>query len=252
MDREAGACMKAIILAAGRGSRMYEGTANMPKCMMKLCGKPLIDRGLASLQAAGFNRQDIGIVTGYKSETIRIDDVRYFHNAKWETTNMFFSLTFADEWLKKGKCIVCYSDITYHSSVIDKLMNDDHDIAITYYVDFWQLWSKRFGNPLDDLETFKIDCGKLVEIGGMPKSISDIHGQYMGLLSFTPIGWQKIKEAVKLPMKKPIEKLDMTTLLQHLLDIGQFINIIPTNELWLECDNLDDIRLYEQEYHEYL
>jgi NDP-sugar pyrophosphorylase family protein len=64
--------MKAIILAAGRGSRMGDGTANLPKCMMKLWGKTLLEHCLDSLQKAGFLLNDIGIVTGYKSEIIQI------------------------------------------------------------------------------------------------------------------------------------------------------------------------------------
>ena len=240
--------MKAIILAAGRGSRMNHATADIPKCMMKLSGKTLIDYGMESLLSAGFSPCDIGIVTGYKSEKIQIPGVKYFHNPDWETTNMFFSLTMARQWLLSEKCIVCYADIVYHPSAVTKLIEDDNDFAITYYTDFLQLWNKRFENPLDDLETLKLIGGRLAEIGGKPDSVSEIDGQYMGLLSFTPRGWAVVEQAVKLPMNKSVEKLDMTSLLQHLINQGHGISAIPTDKLWLECDNLEDIRVYEQEF----
>ena len=187
-------------------------------------------------------------MTALAKVKIKIDGIGYFHNPDWEETNMFFSLTMAREWLLSEICIVCYSDIVYQPSAVRKLMEDDSDLAITYYTDFWQLWSKRFVNPLDDLETFKLDGERLVEIGGKPESKGDIHGQYMGLLRFTPAGWRVVEQAVKLPMPKPVEKLDMTALLQHLLIQGHSISAIPSGGLWLECDNLEDIRVYEREF----
>ena len=56
--------MKAIILAAGRGSRMGGGTAELPKGMMRLWGRPLLEMCVETLERAGFVRRDIGVVTG--------------------------------------------------------------------------------------------------------------------------------------------------------------------------------------------
>lgn len=240
--------MKAVILAAGRGSRMGAGTEEIPKCMLTLFGKTLLERCVNSLETAGFARADIGIVTGYRRDKINVAGVNYFHNADWERTNMFISLTMAEEWLKNDVCIVSYSDIVFSPETVKKLINIDKCFAITYYTGFWELWSKRFENPLDDLETFKISNGTLLEIGKKPSSKNDIQGQYMGLLRFTPSGWEKVVNAIKTPMPKPVERLDMTTLLQHLLTFGYEITAIPADELWLECDNQNDIQVYEKEY----
>ncbi|MCL2295413.1 MAG: phosphocholine cytidylyltransferase family protein [Spirochaetes bacterium] len=240
--------MKAIILAAGRGSRMKEGTANLPKCMMKLWGKTLLDHCLESLQKAGFALGDIGIVTGYKSEAIQAHGVHYFHNAEWETTNMFVSLTKAAEWLHREPCVISYSDIVFSPAAVKKLMQSDQEFSITYYTGFWDLWSKRFDDPLNDLETFKMQNKRLFEIGKKPSVKEEVQGQYMGLLKFEPSGWKKIEQAIKLPMPKSVEKLDMTTLLQHLITLGNYIETIETTEQWFECDNQNDIDVYEKFY----
>jgi choline kinase len=237
--------MKAIILAAGRGSRMGQGTKDIPKCMMRLFGKTLLEQCIQTLIASGFEKQDIAIVTGYKAEKITVDGVKYFHNKDWENTNMFVSLTMASEWLEKEPCIVCYSDIVFDVSPIMKLREDPSKLAITYYTEYWELWKQRFENPLEDLETFQLEDGFLKEIGKKPTSPEDMEGQFMGLIKITPEGWETIQEAIKLPMSKPISKLDMTTLLQHLIEFGCKINAIKTSELWLECDNQKDIQLYE-------
>lgn len=245
--------MKAIILAAGRGSRMGEGTEEIPKGMMQLQGKPLLEYGLRSLHQAGFDEADIAIVTGYRGDKIQYPGVRYFKNEQWETTNMFVSLTMARPWLQSEDCIVCYSDIVYSPKAVAALMDPQvGDIGITSYSGYWDLWAARFKNPLEDLETFRLNQGELVEIGKRPHHRNQVEGQYMGLLKFSPAGWQTVEQAVQLEMPKPIEKLDMTTLLQHLLNLGNKIDVVNTDDLWLECDNRDDIALYEQLYKDQL
>lgn len=241
--------MKAIILAAGRGSRMNEGTANKPKCLMQLCGQSLLDYGIKSLIKSGFDTSDIAIVTGYKKEMIQVNGVKYYHNANWANTNMFVSLTMAREWLISHPCIVCYADICYSANAVKKLRDSSADLAITYFTGYFDLWSKRFQNPLDDLETFKLDNGELIEIGQKPNTKEEVQGQYMGLIKFTPESWSAAERIVKSPLPKPVEKLDMTTLLNSMLKNGVKIEAIPTDDLWLECDNMNDIVLYEKLYN---
>jgi UDP-N-acetylglucosamine diphosphorylase / glucose-1-phosphate thymidylyltransferase / UDP-N-acetylgalactosamine diphosphorylase / glucosamine-1-phosphate N-acetyltransferase / galactosamine-1-phosphate N-acetyltransferase len=59
---------KAIILAAGKGTRMGDLTQDLPKPMLPLAGKPMIEHILDRLKAAGIS--DVFIVTGYRAETI--------------------------------------------------------------------------------------------------------------------------------------------------------------------------------------
>lgn len=239
--------MKAIILAAGRGSRLGERTKDKPKCMCGLQGRMLLDRCLETLGQAGIDKSETGIVTGYKSEMFTVPDVTYFHNEIWEQTNMFYSLTMADEWLKKEPCIVCYSDIVFSPQAVRALAGCAAPLAITSYTGFWELWEKRMANPLEDLETFRVDGGgRLLEIGKKPNSRDDIQGQFMGLLRFTPESWGWVEKTIQQPMAKPVEKLDMTTLLQELVGRGYPVQTIPTSWLWLECDSGHDIEVYEQ------
>lgn len=239
--------MKVIILAAGRGSRLGERTKDRPKCMCTLQGKTLLERCLETLAEAGVSRADTGIVTGYRSDMFTQEGVTYFHNANWEQTNMFMSLTMAKEWLEAEPCIVCYSDIVFSAKALRALMDCPVPLAITSYSGYWELWEKRMGNPLEDLETFRTDGeGNLLEIGKKPSSRSDIHGQFMGLLRFTPESWAWVEETIRHPLPKTVEKLDMTTLLEGMIQMGYPIRAISTDDLWLECDSQQDILAYEK------
>ena len=60
--------LRAVILAAGRGSRLHPYTENRPKCLMELGGMTLMERQLRALRGAGIT--DIVVVTGYRAEML--------------------------------------------------------------------------------------------------------------------------------------------------------------------------------------
>lgn len=241
--------MKVLILAAGRGSRLGERTKDRPKCMCALLGRTLLDRCLETLAKAGVAPADTGIITGYRSDMFTVPGVTYFHNPDWEQTNMFVSLTMAREWLREETCIVCYSDIVFSPHALRCLMDCSAPLAITSYEGCWELWERRMGNPLEDLETFRADsAGRLLEIGLKPTCREDIQGQFMGLLRFTPESWAWVEETIRTPLPKPVQKLDMTTLLNGMVRLGYPVQTISTADLWLECDSERDIEVYEREF----
>ena len=82
--------MKAIILAAGRGSRLKGLTDDRPKCLVELGGVRLLDWQLAALKAAGI--EDVVVVTGYRADLLQAEGVRTIHNPDWARTNMVRSL----------------------------------------------------------------------------------------------------------------------------------------------------------------
>ena len=60
--------MKAVILAAGKGTRMRDLTSDFPKPMLRVHGRPILEHIISGLAGAGI--RDVFIVTGYKAETI--------------------------------------------------------------------------------------------------------------------------------------------------------------------------------------
>ena len=235
--------MKAIILAAGRGSRMKQLTSNIPKCLVKLHGKELLSLQIESLLQADVT--DIAIVAGYKKELLFPYSSTIFVNHKWESSNMVSSLECAGQWLTTSECIVSYSDIFYDSTAISSLINCTSEMAITYDPNWLPLWKKRFPNPLDDAETFLLDRSSfLSDIGKKPNSYNEIQGQYMGLLKFTPKSWNKV-EGLRRKFKEPdSDVMSMTELLSQLITIGTKIRAIPYYGAWGEIDHESDLKCY--------
>jgi choline kinase len=97
--------MKAVILAAGSATRMRPLSENLPKCLLPIGGKPILQRMLENVVAAGIF--EIGLVIGYKASAIRsfvkerfpFHRIRFIVNPKFESTNNAFSLLMAHEYV---------------------------------------------------------------------------------------------------------------------------------------------------------
>jgi choline kinase len=237
--------MRAVILAAGRGSRLAHLGDDRPKCLVELEGRPLIERQIAALRRGGAD--EIGVVRGYRAEMIEFSGLSYFANERWAETNMVMSLAAASPWLRSGPVIVSYADIFYRSELVRGLAKAPGQLVIAYDRAWRRLWARRFADPLADAETFRLDgAGQVLEIGGKTRRIEDIEGQYMGLLKFTPPAWTAV-EALLGTLEEPIrDRLDMTGLLRRLVTGHEIpIGTFATAGQWGEIDNPEDVALYQ-------
>jgi len=122
--------MKAVILAAGVASRLRPLTDNMPKCLLKVNGKTLLERTLDNFIDNGIS--DFLIVTGYLQNMI-IDfvtsnypniNVKFIENKDYSTTNNIYSLYLAEEFAKGEDFILSDSDILFSKDIISALLSD--------------------------------------------------------------------------------------------------------------------------------
>ena len=118
--------MKAIILAAGKGTRLMPFTTNTPKCLVSINNKCLIDHQINVLKSR--NIQDITIVAGYLGHQLA-GKGRVIMNKKYETTNMIYSLYCGINEIC-GETLITYGDIVYSTQLLDLLIRDKHDISV--------------------------------------------------------------------------------------------------------------------------
>ncbi len=107
-----------IYLAAGRGSRLGDLTAEQPKAMVEVGGRPLIDRALEQLRAAGFER--VVAVTGHAAEAFEPYDIETIENPRWESENNIVSLWQARELVREG-CVIVNCDLLFEPHLARRL-----------------------------------------------------------------------------------------------------------------------------------
>ncbi|WP_214414767.1 phosphocholine cytidylyltransferase family protein [Sphaerisporangium fuscum] len=229
--------MKAIILSAGRGSRLGPATEDRPKCLVRISGRSLLDRQTAALRAGGAH--DIAIVVGWRRESMADCGLPTFVNEDWATTSMVETLACAASWLKREPVIVSYGDIVYSAATVRALAASRTPIAVSYDPGWRALWEQRFDDPLTDAETFELGPGGLLrDIGGRPDSAENVEGQYMGLLRLTPDGWHELDHC----RSEGAPPAHMTGLLQRVVRAGRMpIAAVPVVGPWYEFDHPADL-----------
>jgi len=236
-------CNRALILAAGRGSRAGSVTANRPKCLLPLAGHPLLDWQLMALKKAGIS--EIRLVTGYLANRLAPYRLESFHNSHWNTSSIVSSLLVASHWLQESASLVAYSDIVYHPDWIELLKSAPGDITIAYDTMWRQLWEERFEHAEVDAESFREDDGVVSEIGQKVTSLDSIQGQYIGLIKLTPSGWSQILTCLSGISEQEVRGLDVTALLAHLIASGARVRGVSIAGRWCEVDTVKDLMLYE-------
>ncbi|MBL8470059.1 phosphocholine cytidylyltransferase family protein [Methyloversatilis discipulorum] len=237
--------MKALILAAGEGTRLRPYTLDRPKCLVEVEGVSLLDRQLAVLRSEGV--ADIALIGGYRSDMLKRQGLGLELNPRYAETNMVWTL-FSAEKLLQGELVLAYGDIVYSRKVLRGLLASTADIAVTIDLDWEQYWRARNENPLEDAETLRMDeTGHILEIGQKPVSLEQIQGQYMGLMKFSPRGLEILRDtfhralaAGSLRGKSP-EKAYMTDLLQLMIDEGNALSAVKVQGGWVEVDTVSDL-----------
>ncbi|KWE70594.1 hypothetical protein WL77_12425 [Burkholderia ubonensis] len=240
--------MKAIVLAAGRGSRLKGLTENLPKTLVPFNRRPLLEHTLQSLREGGAG--EIGIVGGYRRELLARYTDTLFVNDEWEASGIFHSLSRASSWLENETCLISYSDIFYPSELVADVIAADGDIVVAYDPNAVALWQRRFSDALADLERFQLDERRHIRIiGGQPLTLQEVQGQYMGLIRVTPKGWRELLRQQR-SVADPVLRMnvDMTSLLQQTLEAGTSLCAIPTKGPWGEIDCPSDIDVYQTLY----
>lgn len=238
---------KTIILAAGEGTRLMPYTSDRPKCMVEIDGRSLIDRQLEILKNNGIS--EIIIIGGYKATMLKMKSNKLLINDIYNKSNMLWTLFCAENELH-DEVIVSYGDIVYSSNVLQRLINSNEDISVIIDLDWEEYWKERNDNPLDDAETLKVNNeGYICEIGKKPQSISEIEGQYIGLMKFSKRGILKLKslfhsekEGITNFLGKPVKNAYMTDFLQALIDSGERVSPIFINSGWIEIDTVNDLK----------
>jgi choline kinase len=126
--------MKAVILAAGVGKRLWQVTQHRPKCLIEIGGRSLLHRSLATLASVGIRRADI--VIGYKQEMIRAAvagescgvDVRFLVNEQFHRgsiSSLWVARTALDD-----DVIVMDADVLFHREILRRLVASPYENAL--------------------------------------------------------------------------------------------------------------------------
>jgi len=175
--------MKALILAAGLGSRLLDYTTDRPKALVAVGGKAIIDYQIDALLENGI--RDINIVLGHMGNKI-VQHVKkheksgchftYRINKDYENSNSSYSFWFGRDLVKNISYIHLNCDILFSAKTLRKLIQSKYNDVIV------------LDNKIelkDNMEQVRLDGNKIIEMRNT--FLPGASGKAIGVAKFSPI-----------------------------------------------------------------
>ena len=240
-------------MAAGLGSRLGKLGKNIPKGMITIFGKTLIERQIEIFHNCGIN--DITIITGHNSEVIKYPNVDYIKNPNYATTNMNESLFCAREKFDDS-ILVSYADIIFEQQIIEQILKFRQDIGVAINLDWKKNYENRTMHHLSEAENVLIENSNVVQIRkNITECLSNQKiGEFLGIMKLSKKGAAYILEKyLKLKnnhngvfhSSSSFQKSYLTDMLQEIVDSKAIVYPIVTKGLWMEIDTAEDLKRAE-------
>jgi L-glutamine-phosphate cytidylyltransferase len=235
--------MKAVILAAGQGTRIRSVHGEHPKCLIEVDDSTILDHQLEALSMAGIH--DVAIVVGYEKDQIiahirnkRLSynqRIHFIENPAFAITNNIYSLWLAIDWLHGDSFIVLNADVVFDPEILTSAVEPYAPISMIV-------------DPLWRDETMKV----IIEddrVTRMSKKISqeEFSGTYIGITVFS----KSIQDRFfhKLDSLIAAERVNdfFNIAVQELADEDVHIGYTSTDGLaWAEIDDPLDLTFAQQ------
>jgi len=244
--------MKAVIVAAGEGTRLLPHTYDKPKAMLDVCGKPILKWQLEALESCGI--RDVTVVRGYKKEKITYRGIQYFDNPDYKDTNILESLMCARQKIKGG-FVFSYSDILFTTGIVRRLLENKEDIGLVVDRDWRKAYVGRTEHPTDEAELVFAENGCVVKISKFMNP-DNAYGEFIGLAKFSERGAEillRTYERVKnnrwcgyTPFQRfhdatSLRVAYLTDMIQEIIDRGYPVHCVAIHGGWIEIDTPQDL-----------
>jgi choline kinase len=244
--------MRPVLIGAGRGSRLEHQTDEIPKTLVSVMGRPMLEWILDALKEAGFSRKDIVYVCGYKKEVLqaRYPEFTYVVNDEWENNNILESLIYARDYLKDG-FLSSYTDIVYRGGPVKEAVESKHEKVLVCDTDWRRRYIHRANHPESDAEKMRADGDKVIELSRTIES-TQAQGEFIGVAKIGKDGaaelleaYEKAKATEKTLGDRPFKKAYLIHMWQWMIERGSVFHRVNTDGGYMELDTLEDLSMAE-------
>jgi len=235
--------MKAVILAAGQGTRIRSVHGERPKCLIEVDNSTILDHQLEALSKAGVN--EVAIVVGYEKEQImnhvikrqlnQGQRIHFIENPAFAITNNIYSLWLALEWLRGDGFVVLNADVILDADILGAAVRANAPISMIV-------------DPLWRDETMKviIHGNRVMQ---MSKKISREHfsGTYIGITIFSRAIQARFFDRISTMISAGRVNEFFNVAVQELVAEGVHVGYTSTDGLaWAEIDDPTDLSFAQQ------
>ena len=240
--------MNAIIIAGGKSTRLRPLSNEIPKTMIEVSGKSVLERQVEVFQSCGIS--DITAVTGYHSEKVNLPNINCIKNEKYETTNVNEGLFCAKAKLSDS-VIITYGDIIFENEILEQTLNFKGDIGVVIDLDWKKQYTGKFGRPISEADNVIMNKKQILKISkNLTKKDDLILAESIGIFKLSKSGakilldrYNHLKKSHKGKFHSASSFKDafFMDMIQELIDTNVIIEPIPINGRWCEIDTQLDL-----------
>jgi choline kinase len=253
--------MKAIIVAAGRGKRLGVETDDIPKCMVKVGGRPILHWQIEALAAAGVD--DVVIVRGYLGDRISGPAAgpkpRFVDNPEWANNNILTSLLYAEAEMSDG-FLFTYSDIVFTREHARRVAGASAPVALIVDRRWRDAYDGRTLHPVSEAELARVagsgPDATVLRVGKRQVPEDQATGEFSGLARFAPEGAAALRavwhEALARGLDAPfgaaatLRQAYLSDGLNGIAERGVALGAVLVDGGWREIDTEQDLARAEQ------
>jgi len=243
--------MKAIIIAAGQGSRLGDLTKNLPKPLLDINGKSILERQIELFHKFGI--KDIVIVRGPHKEKFHLNNVRYIEDTNYLYGEQTSSLMFARHEII-GDVIISFGDIIFDESILKQLLESDDELVLSTD----QNWQKSYEKRTDVSQKFSdfvaLKNEQIIKFFKNSEEIIEKNNivEFIGLMKLSKVGSEKIIKTYEYLEKNHVgkfhyassfKKAKIIDLLEELRLKNMNIKIENIDGVWCEIDTQQDLEI---------
>ncbi len=235
---------RAVILGASRGAELASLTEHLPKVMLPVAGKPLLQRLVETFKHHQVHQ--LAVVTGYKADRVQVSGVRRIENPSFSEHGELASLACATDAFGDD-VIVTYGDLLIRSYILGDLL--DSEAPLTVVVDTrlpepgsrdWRdlVWCSPQASPGWHTQARLTGIQSALE----PPASAPPAGRWIGMLRAQGEGVQWLQAALDDLRRRPdFAELGLPDLLAAMRAQGHPIQVQLIHGHWLDVNRAEDL-----------
>jgi len=238
---------RGVVLAASRGHALGELTQSIPKAMVKVGQKPLLEQIVDGYNSIGI--KSLTVVRGYCKDTITLPNLHYADNDNYATTGELYSLNVALEQLpvESGDFVISYGDVIFKRYILQALVETSDEIVIAVDANWEESVNRhraadyvKCSMPNSKQAFFAPVTLKMI---AEREDMDCIHGEWIGMLKVAASAMPRFRDAVRSVLERPDggELKKLPDLLNELVARGERVRVIYTTGHWLDVDSIEDV-----------
>ena len=240
--------MKAIILSAGYGSRLGNLTKELPKSLVDINGKSIIERQIETFRNNGI--KEIIVIIGPNKDKFQLKNIEYVIDKNFHDHEQLGSLMVANKHFQND-VVISFGDVIVDNKIMKQVIESTYDMGVAIDLNWEKKYENRTQHPKSEADLVLIKSNKLIKI---KKNLDFIEnhqlGEFLGIMKLSGIGSKKFLDVFerlnsshegKFHDAPSFQKAYLTDMIDELIQTNEDVNPIFVDGVWFEIDTIEDL-----------